>query len=84
MLFLPCLVLAELIFQDNNGYICSRELASVLRCYGCNPTEQEVFALMAVVDVNHNGKIDLFEFVLMMHNNIDQPDPLDEIRIAFR
>ena len=39
---------------------------------------------MAVVDVNHNGKIDLFEFVLMMHNNIGDPDPLDEIRIAFR
>ena len=39
---------------------------------------------MAVVDVNHNGKIDLFEFVLMMHNNIGNQDPLEEIRIAFR
>ena len=39
---------------------------------------------MAVVDVNHNGKIDLFEFVLLMHNNMGDPDPLDEIRIAFR
>ena len=39
---------------------------------------------MAVVDVNHNGKIDFFEFVLRMHDNIGDPDPLDEIRIAFR
>ena len=47
--------------KDKNGYICSRELASVLRAYGCNPTEREVFSLMAEVDVNHNGKIELRE-----------------------
>jgi len=71
----------QLFDKDKNGYICSRELASVLRAYGCNPTEREVFSLMAEVDVNHNGKIELSEFVLMMHNNISQPDYTEEIRV---
>ena len=39
---------------------------------------------MAEVDVNHNGKIDLFEFVLMMHNNIAQSDDMEDIQLAFR
>ena len=56
----------------------------MLRAYGCNPTEREVFSLMAEVDVNHNGKIDLFEFVMMMHNNIAHSDEIEDIRIAFR
>ena len=43
--------------QDDSGYICSKELGSLLRTLGYNPTESEVFKLMAEVDVDHNGKV---------------------------
>ena len=71
-------------FQDQNGYICSKELGHLLRTLGCNPTETEVNTLMAGVDVDHNGKIDLQEFVLMMHNTVGKIDTMEEIRMAFR
>ena len=45
--------------QDDSGYICSKELGSLLRTLGYNPTESEVFKLMAEVDVDHNGKVGL-------------------------
>ena len=51
---------------------------------GCNPTETEVNTLMASIDVDHNGKIDLLEFVLMMHNTVGKTDTMEEIRMAFR
>ena len=46
--------------QDDSGYICSKELGSLLRTLGYNPTESEVFKLMAEVDVDHNGKVGYF------------------------
>ena len=39
---------------------------------------------MASIDVDHNGKIDLLEFVLMMHNTVGKTDTMEEIRMAFR
>ena len=39
---------------------------------------------MASIDVDHNGKIDLLEFVLMMHNTVGKTDAMEEIRMAFR
>merc|ERR1711936_542963 len=46
--------------------------------------ETEVNTLMAGVDVDHNGKIDLQEFVLMMHNTVGKTDTMEEIKMAFR
>jgi len=42
--------------KDRSGYICSKELGSLLRTLGYNPTQDEVNNLMALVDVDHNGK----------------------------
>ena len=41
---------------------------------------------MAEVDVDHNGKMDLREFVQMMYNMVGSKDKdnMDEIQIAFR
>ena len=71
-------------FQDQNGYICSKELGALLRTLGCNPTEAEVNTLMASIDVDHNGKIDLLEFIVMMHQTVGRTDTMEEIRMAFR
>merc|ERR1712038_516687 len=39
----------SLFDKDDSGYICSKELGSLLRTLGYNPTESEVFKLLAEV-----------------------------------
>ena len=74
--------------QDNSGFICSKEFGPLLRALGRNPTHAEVNSLMARVDVDHNGKLDLGEFIMMMHNNsIDfnrETEQEQDIKQAFR
>merc|ERR1712106_471456 len=58
--------------KDKSGFICSKEFGSILRALGRNPTHAEVNSMMAQVDVDHNGKLDLTEFIVMVHNhNLD-------------
>ena len=39
---------------------------------------------MAEVDVDHNGKMDLKEFILMMYNLLGNKDNMEEMHLAFR
>ena len=56
----------------------------LLKCFnfiylGNNPTHAEVNHLMARADVDHNGKLDMKEFIRMMHNyNTEMTDPETE------
>ena len=53
-----------------------RELGSLMRALGNNPTHAEVNQLMARADVDHNGRLDIREFIRMMHNyNTEMMDP---------
>ena len=86
--------LSILIFldQDKSGFICVRELGRLMRALGNNPTHSEVNQLMARADVDHNGRLDIREFIRMMHNyNTETDDPeaahlqrTGEIMQAFR
>jgi len=49
-----------------------------------NPTCDELNTIMAEVDVDHNGKVDLREFIVMMYNQVGITDDMEEMRIAFR
>ena len=40
--------------------------------------------MIAEVDVDHNGKMDLLEFIMMMHNQLGNTDTMQEIKMAFR
>ena len=40
--------------------------------------------LMVRVDVDHNGKIDLMEFIWMMHDTLEKTDTMEDLKIAFR
>ena len=75
-------------------------MGPLLRVLGWNPTEAEVsthcipFTLLrsifqvnrmiAEVDVDHNGKMDLMEFIMMMHNQVGNTDTMEEMKMAFR
>ena len=45
-------------FQDGSGTISTKELLSVMRSMGQNPTEDELLALVMEVDINGDGTID--------------------------
>jgi len=68
--------------KDKSGYICTREFGPLLRAMGNNPTQAEVYQLMARADVDYNGKLDVTEFIMMMHrNNLElKDDQVEEIQ----
>ena len=82
------IISTSILLKDNSGFICSREFGPLLRALGKNPTHAEVNSLMARVDVDHNGKLDLAEFIMMMYNNsLDyngEQEQEQDIRQAFR
>ena len=59
-------------------------MGPLLRVLGWNPTEAEVNRMIAEVDVDHNGKMDLMEFIMMMHNQVGNTDTMEEMKMAFR
>merc|ERR1719391_896035 len=70
--------------KDNSGYLCGKEMPDLLRTLGRNPTCDELNTIMAEVDVDHNGKVDLREFIVMMYNQVGLTDDMEEMRMAFR
>jgi len=70
--------------KSGSGFLSAKEMPALLRALGWNPTETEVNTIMAEVDVDHNGKMDLSEFILMMHKQVGSTDTMEEMRIAFR
>lgn len=70
--------------KDKNGTICSKELGTLLRTLGYNPTEAQVNEMMAEADVDHNGKLELPEFIVLMHNKLGRTDQAEEMKMAFR
>ena len=38
--------------KDGNGYITTKELKSLMRCLGCNPTDSEVQQIINEVDAD--------------------------------
>jgi calmodulin len=75
---------AFLLFdKDGDGTISSKELSTVMRSLGQNPTEAEVLDMIKQVDANGNGKIDFPEFLVMMERKAKEADPEKELKEAF-
>jgi calmodulin len=70
--------------KDGDGSITSKELGTVMRSLGQNPTEPELQDMINEVDTDGNGTIDFPEFLTMMARKIKETDSDDEIREAFR
>lgn len=49
--------------KDGSGTIDQYELANVLEAMGQNPTQEELFQMIAEVDQDHSGEIDFVEFL---------------------
>ena len=67
---------------DKNGdkVISGKEIVGLVRSLGHNPTEPELFEIIAQVDIDHNGMLDFYEFTVMMN---DKGPYLYDVRIGW-
>jgi calmodulin len=74
----------SLFDRDGDGKITSKELGTVMRSLGQNPTEQEISDMINEVDTDNNGTIDFPEFLTMMAKKMKDTDTEEEIKEAFK
>ncbi|KAI7774127.1 calmodulin [Diaporthe eres] len=76
---------AFLVFdKDGNGEITKEELGTIMRSLGLNPTDGELQDMVDEVDVDKNGTIDFKEFLALMSHKVQDVDPEQELREAFK
>lgn len=74
----------QLVNLDGDGTITTKELGTVMRSLGQNPTEAELQDMINEVDADGNGTIDFPEFLTMMARKMRDTDSEEEIREAFK
>ncbi|OWF37205.1 Calmodulin [Mizuhopecten yessoensis] len=74
----------SLFDKDGDGFVSSKELGTVMRSLGQNPTEAELQDMINEVDTDGNGTIDFPEFLTMMSRKIVDDDSDAELKEAFR
>jgi len=70
--------------RDGDGHIEAKELATVMRIMGMEPTENQLQELIRSVDVDGNNKIELEEFANLMARRILMHDGKVELEQAFK
>ena len=51
---------------DGDGSITAKELLTILRSQGLNPTPEEAVQMVENIDKNNNGEIEFDEFLILM------------------
>eukprot|EP01087_Luapelamoeba_hula_P016320 TRINITY_DN5016_c0_g1_i1.p2 TRINITY_DN5016_c0_g1~~TRINITY_DN5016_c0_g1_i1.p2 ORF type:complete len:150 (-),score=53.33 TRINITY_DN5016_c0_g1_i1:57-506(-) len=74
----------SLFDKDGDGKITSKELGTVMRSLGQNPTEAELREMIQEVDTDNNGTIDFPEFLTLMARKMQDSEGEEEIREAFK
>lgn len=69
---------------NKDGAITTRELGTVLRQLGHNPTEAELLEMIKELDKNNSGTISFNEFVSLMSGKLKNDITDDDVREAFR
>ena len=66
------------------GTITTKELGTVMRSLGQNPTEAELMDMINEIDADGNGDIDFPEFLTVMARKMKDTDSEEEILEAFK
>ena len=66
------------------GTITTKELGTVMRSLGQNPTEAELHDMINEVDADGNGTIDFAEFLSLMSRKMKDADSEEELMEAFK
>ena len=74
----------SLFDKNNDGTITTKELGTVMRSLGQNPTESELQEMIREVDINNDGTIDFPEFLSLMSKKMKDNDTEDELIEAFK
>ncbi|NWQ72140.1 CALMS protein, partial [Neopipo cinnamomea] len=74
----------SLFDRDGDGSITVRELGTVMRSLGQNPSEAELRDMVGEVDADGSGAVDFPEFLSLMARRMRDADGEEEIREAFR
>ncbi|PKK22058.1 calmodulin, striated muscle [Columba livia] len=74
----------SLFDRDGDGRITTKELGTVMRSLGQNPTEAELQDMAVEVDTDGSGTIDFPEFLSLMARKMRDTDSEEEMREAFR
>ncbi|KAI8988919.1 calmodulin [Pilobolus umbonatus] len=74
----------SLFDKDGDGSITTKELGTVLRSIGKNPTEAELHDMVNEVDRDGNGLIDFPEFLTMLGRKERETNSREEIEEAFK
>ena len=74
----------DLFDKDSSGSITTKELGTIMRNLGQNPSEEELKQMIREVDLNGDGTIDFKEFLCLMLKKMDDSDIDDELETAFK
>ena len=70
--------------KDGDGRITAKELGTVMRSLGQNPSESELQDMVNEVDLDGNGTIEFDEFLIMMSRQMREGDTEEAVKDAFR
>jgi len=74
----------ELFDKDRDGAINNKELGTVMRNLGQNPSEEELKQMIKEIDLDGNGVIDFNEFLYLMVKKMKGNDTEEELLEAFK
>ena len=74
----------SLFDRDGDNTITTKELGTVMRSLGQNPTEAELQDMINEVDVDGNGTFDFPEFLSLMARKMKDTDTEEELVDAFK
>ncbi|KAI7730356.1 hypothetical protein M8C21_016928 [Ambrosia artemisiifolia] len=74
----------SLFDKDGNGCITTKELGTVMRSLGQNPTEAELQDMINEVDADRSGTIEFSEFLNLMDRKMKDTDAEEELKEAFK
>lgn len=70
--------------KDRDGVITTRELGTVMRQLGHNPTEADILEMIKEIDVDSSGTIDFEEFASLMATKMKVFETEEDVRDAYR
>ncbi|XP_058502062.1 calmodulin-like protein 4 [Solea solea] len=70
--------------RQRKGKIGAQELITVMRCLGSSPTHSEVQRHLLSHSIDRSGELDFSTFLTIMHQQLQQEAPEEEILEALR